>query len=174
VAGCGVNGKGLTQAQRDAKAKEDQKDKDQQIFSQAGEATGWTKTGTKQQLWQIAWESVELTFQPDGNSFSKMKNDHGSFYQKGEEASRFQSATAESDKAKGDIDVNGNVVVISLAHNVTLRCDHIHYASKGEQIVKATGNVQVDGQFGTVSGLQEVWATPDLKTFGTPDLFEKR
>jgi hypothetical protein len=169
-----VGGKGKSQKQKDAELKADKADKNQEIFTQAGEATGWGKTEPKQALWKIAWQSAQVIFEPDGNSSTTMKNDSGSFFQKGVEASRFQSLTAKSDKESGDINVDGQVVVISIAHNTTMRCDHIYYASKGEQIVKATGNVSVDGQWGTVGGLKEVWATPDLKTFGTPDLFQKQ
>jgi hypothetical protein len=103
-----------------------------------------------------------------------MKDTSGSFMQNGKEASTFSAGTGISNKATGDMDANGQVVVVSLTRDATLHCDHVHYASKGKEIVKATGHVRVEGKWGEVSGLNELWATPDLKVFGTPDLFQNR
>ena len=142
--------------------------------SGAGKTIAYSNDEKHQPLWDVAWKSVRLIIQPDGNTITDMKETSGTFMQQGKEASTFTSATGTADKKKGDIDVDGQVMVVSLTQDSTLRCDHIHYASKGKQIVQATGNVRVDGKWGTVSGLQEVWATPDLKVFGTPDLFQQR
>lgn len=125
-------------------------------------------------IWKVSWQSARIISKPDGNMITEMKQSSGTFMQQGKDASKFQSQTGTADKTSGDIDVNGQVVVVSLTHNATLRCDHVHYKSKGNEIVQATGNVRVDGEWGTVTGLQEVWATPDLKVFGTPDLFKQK
>jgi hypothetical protein len=174
--GCSGNSKPKSKS-KDATSstKKDVEDQTQVINSQGGTAYGWTQDEPKKHSWSVTWETVQFTFKPRGETISDMKGTHGSFFQDGVEASRFQSAAAHANQKKGDIDVDKNVVVISLTQKVTLRCDHIHYASKDTPpLVKATGNVEVDGPWGAVTGLKEVWATPDLKTFGTPDLFPSK
>lgn len=144
------------------------------VNTKSGNAVGYSVEGERMPLWKVGWQEAKIILLEGGNTVTQMKGASGTFLKDGKDASNFQSATGTADKGKGDIDVDGQVVVVSLTDKATLRCDHIHYASKGQQIVQATGNVRVDGEWGTVSGLQEVWATPDLKVFGTPDLFQKR
>ena len=142
--------------------------------TQAGTATGISKEGKRLPLWTVNWKSAQIVLKANGNTVTNMNQSSGTFMQDGKAASTFQSQTGSADKSTGDIDVNGQVVVVSFTHNATMHCDHVHYQTKGNQIVQATGNVRVDGEFGNVTGLQEVWATPDLKVFGTPDLFKQK
>ena len=142
--------------------------------TQAGTATGISKEGKRLPMWTVNWKSATIVLKADGNTVTDMKQSSGTFMQDGKAASTFHSETGAADKASGDIDINGQVVVVSLTHKATMHCDHVHYHTKGNQIVQATGNVRVDGEFGNVTGLQEVWATPDLKVFGTPDLFKQK
>ena len=120
------------------------------------------------------WQTAVVHILDNGGQTADLNGVHGSLYQKLQEASRFQAETGSSDQTTGMLKMSGQVVLRSLLNNAVLRCDRVEYSSKGEQIVKASGNVQVQGEWGTVSGLQEVWSTPDLKTFGTPDLFKKK
>ncbi|MEA2553446.1 MAG: hypothetical protein QOJ65_1622 [Fimbriimonadaceae bacterium] len=121
----------------------------------------------------VTWESAQITLDEQGRSSTSMKRVKGKLYQNGKDASDFQSDTGAGNQSSGDLSLSGHVLVTSLLHQTTLRCDTLHYSSKGRQIVQTLGNVEVAGDWGTVSGLQEVLATPDLKTFATPDLFPK-
>jgi hypothetical protein len=156
------------------KANIEPKEESRVVNTASGNATGYTVQGPRQALWKVQWDSARIIMEPDGNTLSQMKGAKGSFLKDGAEASTFDAANGIADKSKGDIDVSGDVVVVSKTRDATLRCDKVHYSSKGEQIVRATGNVSVEGKWGTVGGLKEVWATPDLKVFGTPDLFQKQ
>jgi hypothetical protein len=171
VAGCGSS-KGKKDP--DKKPKIDPAEGNRFVNSQSGNAIAYTVEGPRRPTYKVAWKTVRIVVQPDGNTITQMGDASGTFIQDGKDASTFQSAKGVANKGTGAIDVDGNVVVVSLTQDATLRCDHIHYASKGQELVQAVGNVSVVGKWGTVSGLQEVWATPDLKVFGTPDLFQKR
>ncbi len=124
--------------------------------------------------WIVYWQTAVVHIKDNGDQSADLHVVHGSLFQKQQEASQFQSQTGSSDQNLGVLKMSGRVVLRSLPNNAILRCDHVEYSSKGDRIVKASGNVQVQGEWGTVSGLQEVWSTPDLKTFGTPDVFQKQ
>ena len=103
-----------------------------------------------------------------------MESPKGTIYDPGSVAvSNFKSINGEADPETKILKLTGDVVVTSIKHKSTIRCDEVQYASNNRRLVKALGNVRVSGEWGTVSGLKEVWATTDLATFGTPDLFPK-
>ena len=54
--------------------------------------------------------------------------------------------------------------------NLTLKCEKLDY-SGNEKILRAHKKVQVLGTIETVGTIEEIWATPDLKTIATPDMF---
>ena len=144
------------------------------INAQAGNATGFSDKAQNEKAWIVYWQTTVVHIKDTGGQMADLKGVHGSLYQKMQEASQFQAESGSSDQINGLLTMSGHVVLRSLLNNAVLRCDHVEYSSKGQRIVKASGHVQVQGEWGTVSGLQEVWSTPDLKTFGTPDLFRKQ
>lgn len=143
----------------------------QQVFTQAASATRRSETPPRNPLWKISWQSATLDFDQSGGLSGIFKTVSGDLYRKEERASRFSAASGEAHRESGDLALKGSVLVESIANSSALRCDEVHYASKGKQLITATGDVQLRGDWGTVTGLSKVIATPDLKTFGTPDLF---
>jgi LPS export ABC transporter protein LptC len=87
-------------------------------------------------------------------------------------ACTFQADRSTADKNKDILVLEGNTKVVSKDMKMTLTCDRIRYDAKTE-FVQALGKVKIHGPSGTVTGLEEVWATPDMKEFGTPDMFKK-
>jgi hypothetical protein len=122
----------------------------------------------------VYWQNAVVHIKDNGGQTADLQGVHGSLFQKLQEASQFRASNGTSDQTGGLLTMSGHVILTSLVNKASLRCDRVQYSSKGQRIVKATGNVQVQGEWGTVSGLQEVWSTPDLKTFGTPDLFQRK
>jgi hypothetical protein len=97
----------------------------------------------------------------------------GTLYENSVPSSTFRASRALADKASAELKLDQNVVITSRQGSTTLRSDSITWASKGEELIKAAGDVSLKGEWGEVTGLQQAWATPDLKAFGTPDIFKK-
>ena len=133
--------------------------------------TSFSKEKQGEKMWHVEWQSAVLRIEEKRAALTTVD---GELYKENKQVSTFRSDKGDADNESGVLNLNGRVTVFSIPNRATLRCDKLHYTSKGKPLIQATGNVEVDGAFGTVRGLQEVWATPDLKTFGTPDLFQER
>jgi hypothetical protein len=143
----------------------------QQIYTQAVDATRWSETEPRVPVWKITWKNATLDVDQAGGLSGVFRQVNGEMFKKERAASKFSAASGEAHRESGDLALTGDVVVHSTSNSSTLRCDHVHYSSKGKQLITATGRVRLQGHWGAVSGLATVIATPDLKTFGTPDLF---
>lgn len=144
----------------------------QSVFIQSGDAI--QRDEKHEPVYKIAWESAQVRMDNKEQLGGTMELPKGTIYEVGSKpVSNFTSKEGEADPDSKLLTLKGEVVVTSLKHKVTLRCDEIRYASNNRRLVRALGNVRVSGDWGTVSGLNEVWATTDLSTFGTPDLFPK-
>ena len=66
-----------------------------------------------------------------------------------------------------------DVVLQSIDKANTLNAPKIEY--RGDvKLVRAMGGVTANGPFGTLSGVPELWATPDLRLIGTPDMVSQK
>jgi lipopolysaccharide assembly outer membrane protein LptD (OstA) len=87
-------------------------------------------------------------------------------------ANTFRGDHAVALKETQALVVTGNITMISKEQGVTINCDKVEWLAK-EKIVKASGNVRIHGTYGEMSGLNEVWASPDFKHVATPGMFKQ-
>jgi lipopolysaccharide assembly outer membrane protein LptD (OstA) len=92
-------------------------------------------------------------------------------YENDQVANAFKADHAKADRATEVLTLTGHVEIHSNTQHVTMTCDKVEWL-KGENLVKATGNVKMFGNFGNVGVAEELWARPELKEFGTPDVFK--
>ena len=141
-----------------------------------GEGSGDKMGGpqNRDKLWTVKWKSATMDFYQAGEDFSGTLNEvTGSIYDKGKISSTFESARSIADKRKQVLALEGKVTVISQKPPMTLTCDRMTYNAESK-IIKALGHVVVDGPSGRITGLEEVWTTPELTVVASPDMFPVR
>lgn len=105
-------------------------------------------------------------------------------YKDGSAANTFQADSARAEKdtfltrpyvkfltLTGHVRIDAHVTVDAKERQTTLTCDRLEWYAK-EKLMKAFGHVEVSGTLGQLSGLNEVWASPELKTIATPNMFK--
>lgn len=139
----------------------------------AGENTQRSSDPNRDRQWTVRWETAQLD-NDASRRVGKMQQVNGVFYEKDQPMGTFQGDSGFGDQTKQVLLLKGKVRIVSNDPKLkaTLYADEVRYDAH-EKIVKATGNVRVESQMGTLSPMKELWATPDLKTFGTPDMFKR-
>ncbi|MFI5387404.1 MAG: LPS export ABC transporter periplasmic protein LptC [Fimbriimonadales bacterium] len=136
-----------------------------------GEATQ-RNPKTRQVTYHVRWKKAQINVEDKGPFAGNMESVSGEIYDKKGIASTFSGDLAKASKETQFLTLTGHVVVISNREKATITCDRVEYHGD-EKIVKAFGNVQVQGTYGMLSGLNEIWATPDLNYKATPGMFKK-
>jgi hypothetical protein len=127
--------------------------------------------GNQQRLWTVKWQSGIVDFYETGKDFTgTLTTVTGTIFNDQGAACTFAGDRSRVDKAKDVLILEGRVRLISVDPKMTLTCDKLRYEA-GNKLVKAQGNVRIVGEGGTVSGLQEIWTTPELNLVATPDAF---
>ncbi len=124
-------------------------------------------------LWTVRWKSAVLDLAKEGGQLTgKMSDVTGDIFKAQKVVSTFQSDRSIVDKNNEILVLEGRAKVISKETKTTMTCDRIRYEA-AKELIRASGDVKVVGTSGTISGLQEVWMTPDLKVIATPDMFKR-
>ncbi len=123
-------------------------------------------------LYKISWQKASLTIGNEGPFASDMEGVSGSMFAGGKEASSFQAESASANKEKQLLKLSGGVDVQSNSYKMKLHCDNLEYRAK-QKLIVAKGHLVVSGVNGSLSGPDEIWATPDLKVIATPKEFKR-
>lgn len=125
---------------------------------------------TKARAYHIEWKRATIDFGNEGVFAGSMTTVSGVMYEDNKEASVFRADSAEAVRETQMLTLLGNVRVESKGQKAVLSCDKAEWHA-AKRLIKAFGHVRIAGPAGTLSGLSEVWAKPDLKIIGTPDTF---
>lgn len=107
----------------------------------------------------------------DASFEGKLTNVEGTLFDQGTPSSTFFADGATVIKGDDQLALDGNVKIVNLAKQATLRCDSLRWTSKSNRIV-AKGNVFVEAPGYKMGPSAEVWASPDLSKVATPDLYQ--
>lgn len=157
------------------------------VHTSAGSAT--ISNEKLQPVWFVKWKNgqIDLTktktlthengkpkeSEGVGPTHGALEGVDGQFFVNGKPNSTFRSEDGSGDKDRQVLTLWNNVHVISSDPKGELTCDKLIYDAAKKRI-QALGHVRVVGKVGTVGTLSEVWATPDLKTIATPELFNSK
>lgn len=143
------------------------------VFTHDGDATRWRDGNVRKRLWTVKWQKADLVYGEGGAIGGSMSEVTGEIYGDGKEASTFKAKSAEADRDTGELKLVGAVEVRSIQPGATLRCETLRWASNGQEIVRAQGQVRVESDGYRLGSFEQLWATPDLSQVGTPDAFTK-
>ena len=101
-----------------------------------------------------------------------MKGVSGILYKGGKPAADFSADEGTADNTKGVLVLKGNVRVKSVGGNKLLEgtlmtCDRVTYAS-GDEIIKASGGVNVQNKGFTIGPIAEAWCSNTLSEVASP------
>jgi hypothetical protein len=148
-----------------------------------GDAMAREKTAARDPLYHVKWQSAVAQASDNGIFAGSMEGVTGEMYNKGQIANTFKADHARAERATDILTLTDHVQLdtketvsesggpLREIRKATLTCDKLEWHGK-EKYVVATGNVKVLGTYGALTGLNEVWATPDLKTIASPSMFK--
>lgn len=128
--------------------------------------------GGDTKLWEVQWGQASLEYEGEGSFGGTMSDVKGSIFENDTPASTFTAKHAAADKAESWLRLRGGVRMESTVDSAELRCTEVFWDAQAN-IVKAKGDVRLSSGDFTVGPFQELWTTPKLDYFSTPDLFEK-
>ncbi|RYG31503.1 hypothetical protein EON81_22745 [bacterium] len=137
-----------------------------------GQGTNTEPNGGKS-IWDIKWQDADID--PKTRVLTG-QNLSGTIYQNGKPVADYVGGTGGADNSKKLIVLSRNVQVKSKSENgMTLYCDELKYeGTQGKDgRIRAKGNVRVVSKEGSINFASEVYATPDLKQIGLPEVFGK-
>lgn len=122
--------------------------------------------------WKMAWESARVQVGDGKNSqTADAKGVSGDIIRDGKTVAIYHADTGKGDRDKQLLELGGAVIIESTVYKATLTCAKVVYDAN-LKLFKASGGVEVMGEAGTIR-TQELWASSDLKTVATPELFKK-
>lgn len=142
------------------------------ITADPGRAEVRSVTDLSRVLYKVRWKKAMLNVSDSGPFASSMEGVSGAMFEKGKEANSFVAASATAIKEKNLLKLYGGVDVQSNTYQMKLHCDSLEYLAD-KKLVVARGHIAAEGQFGAMTGPEEVWATPDLKVIATPKEFKQ-
>ena len=139
----------------------------------AGETTVFQSADPKSPIsFTVGWTGGGFRIADGDVDTGKLRLPRGHLFQNGRPTSTYRADTGDAVRATKRLNMRDHVVVQSVDKTQTLTSDDGEY--RGDvRIVRAIGHVVATGPFGTLSGSPELWATPDLKLIGTPDMVAK-
>ncbi len=121
--------------------------------------------------WKLHGESSRLGLQDAGEKQVFAHKVTGEIFDGPELASRFSAEDAKAASESKQMVLMGKVRIDSVKQDVSLYADKVSWM-EDRKMFSAQGNVRVDSPGWELGKMEEVWATPDLSKFGTPDKFK--
>jgi len=122
--------------------------------------------------WTVKGTSGRVTMQEDGKGSGELDNVSGAIFDNEQVTANYTAKHGKADQAAQTLNLTGNVVVIAKASSAKLVADQVRWLA-GRKLIEASGNVTMKTQDYSIGPFPALLATPDLKTFGTPDRFKK-
>ncbi|MCX7800675.1 MAG: hypothetical protein N2109_10070 [Fimbriimonadales bacterium] len=123
-------------------------------------------------LWSVQWDRATLDYGSDGSFGGSMEGVSGVLYGRRGASSRFRAQRAEASQKQHWLKLTGGVTLEATDPPSKLQCDEVLWDASADTI-KAKGGVVLDAGDYRVGPFAQLWATPDLSYFSTPDLFER-
>ena len=121
----------------------------------------------------LRWEGGKFDVDKGGVDVANLQGPNGEIFREGKPVATFRAEKGGAKRETRRLEIDGNVVLQTIDRKQTLKAPHGEYRSV-EKLVRMTGGVTASGTFGTLSGVPELWATPDLKLVGTPAMFAQK
>lgn len=121
-------------------------------------------------LWRASAEGSQISYGTDGAVRGLLLGVKGEIQDKKGAASKFTARKAYADQKKSVLQLMGGIDLESDRTGVRLKAEELRYEAK-KRLVEASGKVTVSTDVYEAGPFNVIWATPDLRQFGTPDMF---
>jgi len=144
------------------------------IHAGSGSSEQYSEGPKREKQWSVKWEEAQIDVTEQAK-LGRMQKVSGELFADGKPKGTYSADSGFADKGKNLLVLKGKVRISSNDPKLkaTLLCDEVRYDAD-EKLVRARGNVRVESEQGNLSTLSELWATPDLTSFGTPDMFKTK
>lgn len=152
------------------KKKGDEKSIVRDVDFGAGDTTVFTSAEPKAPVsFTVVWERGGLNAANGDIQMGHLNVVSGDLYSNGKKSSRYRADRGDAVRADKRLTLTGHVVVTATDGKQSIQAPRAEYHGDVE-FVRAMGGVTAEGPFGTLSGVPELWATPDFRIIGTPDM----
>jgi hypothetical protein len=166
-------GKGHKSVDKDKRKKEEPPIV-QSVDLGAGDTTVYKSSDPKAPVsFTVKWEKGGFKAAKSGIETGHLITVTGDLFSNGKKGSDYQADRGDAVREQRLLTMTGNVKLRAVDGKGTMNAPKAEY--RGDiGLVRAMGGVTAKGPFGTLSGVPELWATPDLNTIGTPDMVSKK
>ena len=121
----------------------------------------------------LRWEGGKFDVDKGGVDVANLQSPSGEIFREGKPVATYRAEKGGAKRETRRLEIDDDVVLRTIDGKQTLKAAHGEYRS-AEKLVRMMGGVTANGTFGTLSGVPELWATPDLKLVGTPAMFAQK
>lgn len=167
-------GCGKKEAGRDGKREKPEKPILQSVGFGAGSTVVYVSSAPKAPpSFTVQWQKGAIDATDGGIDTGRLETVSGDLFSQGKKTSDYSAAWGEAHQDTKRLTLSGDVTLRSADGRGTLTAPKAEY--RGDvKLVRAMGGVTASGPFGTLSGVPELWATPDLQLIGTPDMVSQK
>ena len=164
VMGCGKQG-----PKPGAKADEQKPPEPRNVATGPVEVT--TRGKDQKRQWTVRAQASALAFEGEGTLGGSMDNVEGELFLKDAVASKFKALEGKADQESRELELLGEVSVTSEKGKAVLTAQKVRWL-EDKGLIEASGGVVVTNPDYKIGPYGKLWATPDLKDIGTPDMFK--
>lgn len=139
---------------------------------EAFEFTQYTDKPVRRKAWTIRVHNATLDLEENLKPGAVLKDVDGTIYEEDNGVTTVHGDQAKADRKSPILSLSKNVYAKSASREARLTCDALKW-DPDRRILMATGNVRYHGMSMEMGPFPELWASPDLQLFGTPDTFTK-
>lgn len=135
------------------------------------EITKFIDEPERHKAWKLQWVVAKINlkegFRPEG----ELDNVDATIYDREQGVTTVHADKGVTERASPLLSLQDNVTAISRSRDARLTCNALKWDPQ-RRIIIATGNVRYHWQSLDAGPFPEVWASPDMERFGTPDTFK--
>lgn len=142
-------------------------------FAASGPLELTARGENQERLWTVRAKSSTMAFHGEGALSGTLDDVEGELFDEDKTVSRFKALSGKADQAKRELELKGDVTVTADEEQAKLTANTVRWI-EAEGLIEATGAVRVKSPEYEAGPFAKLWATPDLKDVGTPDMFKGR
>lgn len=136
------------------------------------EFTQYGDKPVRHKLWTLQWKEAKFDVKEGIRPSGVLENVDATVYDEDSGVTSIHADRGVADRNSPIVSLERNVIAKSAARDARLTCDALKW-DPDRRLLIATGNVRYHWASMDAGPFPELWASPDMERFGTPDTFKQ-
>ena len=138
----------------------------------AAEVTKYVDQPSRHRVWKLVWNSAKVDLKEGLRPEGILLDVNATVYDQDQGVTTIHADKGVAIRDSAVLSLRDHVIAKSAARDARLTCEALKW-DPDRRILIATGNVRYHAGGLEAGPFPEVWASPDMERFGTPDTFAK-